>query len=150
MNSDISDAGRAYLLAAGMFQRVFYRYRSQPLQTAVPPALFEALNSLEEAERALGIEHVSEPRRPRWRRIMGNVTQRGYYVVLQRDPDERCWVADAYVIDRSAPAGLRHITSGHGADREEALYQLAGELGVSEQQQTGDLDVETMMKEGRY
>lgn len=147
--SDLSDAGRAYLLAAGTFQRVFYRYRRQP-GTNVPPALSEALNSLEEAERALGIEHVSEPRRPRWRRIMGNLTQRGYYVVLQRDPDDRCWVADAYVIDRSAPAGLRHSSSGHGPDREGAMEHLAGELGVSVQERTGDLDVETMLREGRY
>lgn len=146
--SPTSQAAKAYVLAEAAFQRVLDR--SQPVPKAVPAALFEALNTLEATERLLGVDHATEPRRPRWRRIMGNLTARGYYVVVQLDPDGSVWVADGYVIDRSAPAGLRHITSGHGADREEALYQLAGELGVSEQQQTGDLDVETMMKEGRY
>lgn len=143
-------AAQAYVLAEAAFQRVLYRLR--PDASTVPAALSEALNALEEAERALGVEHTSEPeqRRERWRRIMGNLTQRGYYVVLQPDPDNRCMVADAYVLSPSSPAGLRHVASGHGEDREDALYQLGGELGIREQERTGELDVETMLREGRY
>jgi hypothetical protein len=129
-DSTTVQAAQAYVLAEAAFQRVLYRLR--PVSNTVPPALSEALNTLEEAERALGVAHTSEPEegRERWRWIMGNLTQRGYYVVLQPDPDQRCMVADAYVLSPSSPAGLCHVASGHGEDREDALYYLAGELGL--------------------